>query len=111
MSNRFGVVGDVIPVDNIQVIKKFKEDLLKDYPYTATQLADKIKRKLPDVPRNKVWDAIAENGLKTNTDYSVFVFSSNVKRARYEETGDSGFAPSIYNQRAIDFLLNVLKKR
>lgn len=103
------LVGDVIPVDKVEVVKKVKEDLLKAYPYTATQVADEIKKALPRVARNSVWDAIAENGLKQNADYAAYIFPNNSRKTQYEKTGDAGSAPSIYNQRAIDFLINVLK--
>jgi len=105
------LVGDVIPVDKVQVIKKVREDLLKAYPYTATQLAGEIKNKLPTVSRNLIWEAIADNGLKRNSDYSAFVFSNNAHKLHYEQTGDPGFAPSIYNHKAVDFLIKVLKAR
>lgn len=104
------LVGDVVPVDKVEVIKKVKEDLLKTYPFTATQVAKEIKTVLPSVPLNSIWAAIAENDLKYDTDYAAFVFPNNSSKQKYEETGDPGYAPSIYNQRAIDFLINVLKQ-
>lgn len=104
------LVGDVVPVDRVEVIKKIREDLLKTYPFTATQLAKEIQKILPNVSRNLIWATIAENDLKNSTDYAAFVFSSNSAKQKYEETGDPGYAPSIYNQRAIDFLINVLKQ-
>jgi len=104
------LIGDVVPVDKVEVIKKVKEDLLKTYPFTATQLAKEIQKILPNVPRNSIWATIAENDLKNNTDYAAFVFSNNSAKQKYKETGDPGYAPSIYNQRAIDFLINVLKQ-
>lgn len=103
------LVGDVVPVDKVEVIKKVKEDLLKAYPYTATQLANEIKTTLPSVSRNTIWEVIAENGLKNNVDYAAYIFANNSRKMHYEKTGDAGYAPSIYNQRAIDYLINVLK--
>jgi hypothetical protein len=103
------LVGDVVPVDKVEVVKKVKEDLLKDYPFTATQVADVVKKVLPNVPRHAVWKAIAENDLKNNPDYSSYVFPNNTRKINYKKTGDAGSAPSIYNQNAIDFLIRVLK--
>jgi len=103
------LVGDVVPVDSIEVVKKVKEDLLKSYPMTATQLADEIKKRMPSVSRNDVWKIIANNKLKTNTDYSAFIFPNQTRKKNYEETGNPGSAPSIYNQKAVDFVINVLK--
>jgi hypothetical protein len=104
------LVGDIVPIDKVEVVKKVKEDLLKAYPFTATQLAKEIKTVLPRAPQNMIWAAIAENDLKNNTDYAAFVFSNNSSKQQYEDTGNSGYAPSIYNQRAIDFLINVLRQ-
>ncbi|MBW2166695.1 MAG: ATP-binding protein [Deltaproteobacteria bacterium] len=104
------LIGDVIPVDKVEVVKKVKEDLLKAYPYTATQLADEIKTVIPSIARHVIWKAIAENGLKQNADYAVYIFPNNSRKIQYEQTGDAVSAPSIYNQMAIDFLINVLKE-
>ncbi|MFH1921047.1 MAG: ATP-binding protein [Planctomycetota bacterium] len=103
------LVGDVVPVDKVEVVKKVNEDLLKAYPYTATQLADAIKAAIPSVNRNAIWQAIADNGVKQNRDYAAFVFPNMSRQDRYEQTGNAGSAPSIYKQRAVDFLINVLK--
>jgi hypothetical protein len=103
------LVGDVVPVDKIEVVKKVKEDLLKAYPYTATELALAVQDAIPVVARNKIWETIADNGLKDNTDYSSYVFPNNTRKSEYKKTGKSGSAPSIYNQRSLDFLVNVLK--
>lgn len=103
------LIGDVVPVDKVEVVKKVKEDLLKAYPYTAMQLADKIMASITSVARNTIWGAIAENGLKQNTDYASYVFPNNSRKIQYEQTGDAASAPSIYNEKAIDYLINVLK--
>lgn len=103
------LVGDIVPVDSIEVVKKVKEDLLKSYPLTATQLADEIKRLMPSVSRNEIWKIIADNDLKTTPDYSAFIFPNQTRKKKYEETGIPGSAPSIYNQKAVDFIVNVLK--
>ncbi len=95
------LVGDVVPVDKVEVVQKVKEDLLKSYPYTATQLADAIKVVLPTVGRNEVWQAISDNDLKTNPDYAAFIFPNKERQDQYERTGRAGNAPSIYNQRAV----------
>jgi hypothetical protein len=105
------LIGDVVPVDKVEVVQKVKEDLLKSYPYTATQVADAIKGVLPSIGRNEVWQAIADNGLKTNPDYAAFIFPNKERQDQYEKTGRAGHAPSIYNQRAVDFLINVLRTR
>lgn len=103
------LIGDVVPVDKIEIVQKVKEDLLKLYSNTARQLADSIKVILPSVKQNAIWEAIAENKLKANSDYAAYIFPNKPRQDRYEQTGRAGSAPSIYNQRAIDFLVNVLR--
>jgi Schlafen, AlbA_2 len=105
------LVGDVVPVDKIEVVKKVKENLLKEYPLSATELANAVKMALPNVNRNAIWEAIAENGLKRNTDYAAYIFPNNTRKERYERTGEAGSAPSIYNQKAVDFLVKVFRAR
>ena len=104
------LIGDVVAVDKVEVTRKVKEDLLKAYPLTATQLAERVQSTLPEVKRNEIWKAIADNGLKLNPNYAAFIFPNNTRRRQYEETGDPGSAPSIYNQKAFDFLVEVLKR-
>lgn len=103
------LVGDLVPVDKVEVVKKVQEDLLKSYPFTATQLADAVKQATPSVNRNTIWQTITENDLKQNRDYAAYIFPNQSRQESYERTGRAGSAPSIYNQRAIDFLVNVLK--
>lgn len=103
------LVGDIVPVDKVEVVRKVKENLLKLYPYTATELANEVKRQLPSANRNAVWQAIAENGLKNDEQYASYVFPNNARQVAYEKTGNAGSAPSIYNERAIEFVVNVLR--
>ena len=50
------LVKDVQPI--IRVIPKLKENLLTQYPLSATELANTIKDKLPNISINKVWETI-----------------------------------------------------
>ena len=38
------LVGDVVPVDKIEVIRKVREHLTKAYPYSASELAAEVKK-------------------------------------------------------------------
>jgi len=105
------LVGDIVPVDKVEVVKKVKENLLKEYPFSATELANAVKIAVPTVNRNTIWEVIAENGLKQNTDYAAYIFPNNTRKERYEQTGKAGSAPSIYNRKAVDFLVKVLRAR
>jgi len=103
------LVGDIVPVDRVEVVKKIKEDLIKEYPLSATELASEVKRRLPKISRNDIWQAIKENELKYNKDYSVFNFRNKRQQDAYESTGlIPSSVPSIYNYKSVDFLVNVL---
>jgi hypothetical protein len=103
------LVGDVVPVERVEVIKRVKANRLKRYPFSAMELAKEVEERLPDVKRNEIWDAIKENDLKNNPDYSVYNFRNKRQQDQYKESGElPSYVPSIYNQDALDFLISVL---
>lgn len=105
------LVGDVVPVDQVEVVKRIKENLTKTYPLSAKELAAEVCRQLPDIKLNDVWTCIKENGLKDNPDYSAYNFRNKRQEDAYLETGTVPRGiPSIYNQAAVDYLVNVLRK-
>ncbi|MBX3424036.1 MAG: ATP-binding protein [Pirellulales bacterium] len=103
------LVGDVVPANKVEVVQKIYETRLKQYPYTATQVAEDVARQLPTVGRNAIWEAIRQNGMKDNIEYAIYSFANKKQEDAYKETGNPGSAPSIYNQNAVDFLVNVLR--
>jgi len=105
------LVGDIATVNKVELIKKVKEDLLKRFPYSATQLCAEIKTVCPKSKQNDVWRIIRENDIKTNYDYSVYNFRNKQQRENYIESEKLATGcPSIYNQSAIDFISNILKQ-
>lgn len=104
------LVGDVMPVDQVEVTKHVKQNLTKDYPLSAMELAQEVKRILPAARQNDIWRAIKENGIKSNTDYSTYNFRNKKQEDEYRETGKVATnTPSIYNQSAVEFLVKVLR--
>jgi len=104
------LVGDVVPIDRVEVIKKVKEHLTKSYPLSAMELFGEVRRILPFAKHGQVWDVIRDNDLKSNLSYSAYNFSSKTHEDRFIETGHVPSAtPSIYNHNAIDFIVNVLR--
>ena len=105
------LIGDVVPVDKVEVIKKVREHLTKAYPLAAMDLLDEVKRRVPGTKANQVWHIIKENKLKDNPDYSAYNFRNKKQEDKYRKTGTlpSG-VPSIYNHNAVDFIVNILKK-
>lgn len=106
------LVGDVVPINKLEIIKKVKENLLKQYPLSSKELVGEIKKKLPDAKQNYIWDAIKENSLKINKDYCVYVFKNKMQEDEYEKTGKVPVSTAnIYNQNAVDFLVKVLSAK
>lgn len=104
------LVGDVVPVDRIEVVKKEKEHLTKIYPLSAVELADEVARRLPSATRNHVWDVIKENKMKTNEDYAALNFRNRKQEDQYRSTGEwSDSTPVIYNDKAVSFIAKVLE--
>lgn len=104
------LVGNVTSIDHIEVVKKVKEDLIKQFPYSATQLASEVKKLIPTSSTQDVWRIIRENDLKNNFDYSAYNFRNKQQEDNYKENGEmqSG-CPSIYNKNAIEFIANILR--
>ena len=104
------IVGDVRPIFGI--IQEVKENLLTEYPFSATEVAKTVKEQLPNISRNKVWEIIKNTDMKNNRDYSVYNFRNKKQEDLYKETGKlpSG-TPSIYNHKAIDFIVATLKNQ
>jgi Putative DNA-binding domain len=104
------LVGDIVPIDRIEVVKKVKENLLKEYPFSAKELVAEIKKQYSTCTENHIWDAIKENDLKNNTDYSAYNFRNKKQEDEYKESGKvPNVTPSIYNTKAVDFIVNVLR--
>jgi len=80
------LVGDIVPIDRVEVIRRVKEKLTKSYPLTALELVTEVQNMYPLAKQNDVWKVIAENGLKNNPDYSAFNFRSKKQEDKYNET-------------------------
>jgi hypothetical protein len=105
------LVGEVQPVQKVEVVKRIKENLYKDYPLTATQIATEVKNRLPYAKQHEVWQAIKENQLKENPKYSTYVFRNKTQEDAYAQTKVAPLGiPSIYKPEAVEFIVNVLKK-
>lgn len=106
------LVGDVVPIDRIEVIKKVKENLLKDYPLSAKELVAEVKKQFYHCTETHIWVVIRENDLKNNPDYSVYNFRNKKHEDEYKISGKiPSVTPNIYNLKAVDFIANVLRNR
>ena len=105
------LVGDIQSIDTVEVIKKVKEDLIKRFPYSATQLANEVANSYPQAKKNDIWETIKENDLKNNFDYSAFNFRNKEQEDNFKKTGKiPNGCPCIYNKNSIDFIVNLLKQ-
>jgi len=84
-------VGDVVSVDRVEVIKKIKESITKQYPLSATELACVVKKRLLNTRQNEVWDVIRDNGLKNSPDYSAYNFRNGTGNTRTSMRRREGF--------------------
>ena len=106
------LIGDVVPVDKVEVVQRVKENLTKIYPLSANELAAKVKHQLHSSGQNQVWACIKENELKDNSDYSAYNFRNKLQEDKYNETGVvPSVTPSIYNKAAVDFIVKVLREQ
>ena len=105
------LIGDVVPVTQVEITKKIKEHTLKQYPLSATELAHAVCEIVPNIGSQEVWTAIKENGIKFNPDYSIFNFRNKKSEDEYLENGTIPAAtPSIYNHKALEYIVNILKE-
>lgn len=104
------VVGDVVPIDKVEVVRMVKENLIKQYPLSAVEMANEVKKALPYVGMNEIWEIVKENDIKNNSDYAAYNFRSKKHDDKFRETGivNSG-TPTIYNQNAVDYIVNVIR--
>lgn len=104
------LVGNVQPIDTVEVTKIKTQKLIEEYPYSALGLADEVKERLSNIGQGDVWKIIAENNLKNNTDYSAYNFHNKGQEDKYKKTGElSKSIPSIYNNEAVEFIIKIFK--
>jgi hypothetical protein len=103
------LIGDVTPVEQVEVIQHVKEHLTKSYPLSANELAAAVKEKLPGIGRNEVWRCLSENNIKGNADYSAYNFRNKAQEDAFRASGVlPTTTPVIYNRAAVDYIVRVL---
>jgi hypothetical protein len=106
------LIGDVVPIDRIEVVKKVKENLLKEYPYSAKELVTEVKKQFSTCTETHIWEAIKENDLKNNLDYSAYNFRNKKHEDEHKLNGKlPNGTPSIYNSKSVDFIVKVLRDK
>jgi len=104
------LIGSVVPINQVEVVKKVKENKLREYPLSAQQLVYEVKSKWPRIKQNEIYRIIAENDIKNNKEYSTYVFRNKKHEDDYEanKVVPSG-TPSIYKPAAIDLIVRIYK--
>jgi predicted HTH transcriptional regulator len=106
------LVGDVVPIDKIEVVKRVKENLIKDYPLSAMELIEQVKFKLPDCKQGEVYNTIDENDIRNNEQYSAYNFRSKKHEDQFKSTGKLPTGtPNIYKHSTVDFIVQILKNQ
>lgn len=104
------LVGDVVPIDMVEVVKHVRENLTKAYPLSALEVVAAVQKEYPAAKQGQIWKAIVENDMKNNTDYSAYNFRSKKQEDTFNEHGTlPATTPSIYNENAVAFIVKVLK--
>lgn len=104
------IVGNISAVKAVEVIHEVQRDRMKDYPLSASELADEIRRVCPECGKNRVWEIIKSEGLKDNREYATYTFYKPSDLERFEKTGEvSKNALSIYKLDAVDFIINIFR--
>src|SRR5690606_1865793 len=104
------LVGEVSPIDHVEVIKRVKENRLKEYPLTASELVKEIKKNVPAIKQPEIYSILKDNDVKNNKEYSTYVFRNNGQEEAYEKDGllPAGI-PSIYKPSAVELVERLYK--
>lgn len=105
------LVGEVQPVDQVEIIKIKKQNLIEQYPYSYSEMIKKIKIALPKVKQGEINNIISSNNIKKDIKYSAYNFRSKQHEQNYRDNGVfPKTTPSLYNQKAIEFIIKALKE-
>ena len=86
-----------------------RERLTDTYPYSAMEMAKRVVQRVPGAKVNMVWKTIADHDLKNDKRYAAYNFRNRTQERAYLETGViPSVTPTIYNDAAIDFVVEVL---
>ncbi len=106
------LVGDVLPIDKVDVVKRVKEHLIKEYPLTAKEVIKEVKKRVPGIKEGDIYTAIKENKIKDDTEYSAYNFRSKRHEDEFKSNGKlPSSTPSIYKEKCVDYLTQIIKNK
>ena len=104
------LVGKITGIQKVEVEKIVKRRLTDEYPFSYTKLVAEIKRILPTAKKSQIQRIIKENDLKSDVAYSDYNFRNKDQESDYRENRRlPKNVPSLYNDKAMGFILKVLK--
>lgn len=103
------LVGEVLPIDQVEVTKVLRKNITDLYPYSYTEMFANIRSNLENVKQNEVNEIIKINDLKNNRAYCAYNFRTKQQEEKYNEDGIvPSTAPTLYNESAIEFIVSRL---
>jgi hypothetical protein len=105
------LVGDVQSVGTVEVTRIQKKSLLELYPLSCAEMITQVRARLPaTVKEHMIFQAVKENDLKNNPDYSSYIFRNKRQEEKFKTTGEKPKSiTSIYNHNAVEFLAKILR--
>ncbi|MGR3813717.1 MAG: ATP-binding protein [Cognatishimia activa] len=106
------LVGDVVPVNAVEIERKVEENVFQKFPFSAKELAAQVKLEIPTIKQHEIWSAIEESGLKGDEQYSRYNFRNLRQKDEYLKSGKvPRVTPVIYNTAALTLLVNLLRQK
>ena len=106
------LVGEVVPVNAVEVEKTVEENVFGKYPLSATEVWKKVKSQVPGAKQQEVWSLISEEGLRGDERYSKYNFRNRAQEEKFQESGKvPRGTPVIYSEDAVTLLVNILKPK
>lgn len=103
------LVGDVQPIDQVEVTRVLKENITDAYPYSHTEMVSIIRSNIEDAKPHQINTIIKENNLKTKKEYCAYNFRNKQQEENYKKTGYLPVTtPSLFNEKAIEFIASKL---
>lgn len=104
------LVGEVQPMNSVEVVKRVKENRLREYPLSFRQLETKVNKAITTIKQNELHTIIRENNIKENKEYSTYSFRNKQQEDNYEKKGVIATGTSsIYKTNTIDLIVRIYK--
>jgi len=105
------LVGDVKPIDALEVTRTIQKKLTDQYPLSWSQVVEKVKQVMPCIGGNRISGVIKDNDLKNKKQYSDYNFRTKTQEEDYKKNSKlPKNITSIYNEAAVNFIIKILKE-